>query len=106
MANPTILTWRHDGKNVDESAFTAEQYAGFELELNGQAAVSVPVAFSTEGRYSLPLADLAAVQTTGSYNLRMRTVAKSGAVSAWSEGVSFSMDFRVPAAPYGLSVSG
>lgn len=102
MANPTKLSWTGPTKNTDGSDFTADQYAGFELEINGEGAVTVPAAWSTDSRYEMPLSDLQAVQATGDYSLRMRTVAKNGNVSEWSAPAAFSMDFRVPAAPTGL----
>lgn len=107
MANPTKLSWRAPTENTDGSPFTVEQYHGFELQVNeGPDArlVSVPAVWETDGLYELPLADF--VTESGSYTLIMRTVAKNGNVSAWSGAVSFALDFRVPGAPTGVSVSG
>lgn len=104
MANPTRLTWRHDGRNDDNSAFTADQFGGWELEINGQPVVSVPLGLEQDGVYEMPLADLAAVQRTGSYNLRMRVRSANGNASDWSNTATFAMDFRQPTAPSGLSV--
>lgn len=104
MANPTRLRWAHDHRNTDGTPFTAEQFAGFELEINGAGAVSVPAGYDADGAYEMPLADLAAVQETGSYTLRMRVVNRAGSASAFSAPASFVMDFRVPTAPTGLSV--
>lgn len=103
MANPTKLTWRHDGKNTDGSIFDASQFGGWELEINGELAVSVPIGWSDAGVFELPLIDLEAIQVTGDYTLRMRLRHKNGNVSDWSEPASFSMDFRKPERPFGLS---
>lgn len=104
MANPTKLSWRAPTENTDGSPFTVEQYAGFELALNEASAVSVPADWETDGTYELPLADF--VTQSGTYSLRMRTVAKNGNLSEWSAAVNFELDFRVPGAPTGVSVSG
>lgn len=104
MANPTRLSWAHDQRNTDGTEFTFTQFAGFELEINGGSAVSIPAEWNTAGVYSLPLADLAAVQKSGGYTLRMRVVNRAGNASDFSAPVTFSMDFRVPTAPSGLSV--
>lgn len=104
MANPTRLRWNHDHLNTDGSAFTAAQFAGYEVEINGEGAVSVPAGYDADGQYELPLANLAAVQETGTYSMRLRVVNNAGNPSGWSNPVSFAMDFRVPTAPTGLSV--
>lgn len=104
MANPTKLSWTGPTKNTDGSDFTADQYAGFELQVNSENAVSIPKEWAPDGKYSLPLADFSAVQKQGAHTLRMRTIAKNGNTSDWSTPVTFLMDFRVPTAPIGLSV--
>lgn len=104
MANKTKLTWKHDGKNTDGSPFTEDQFAGFVLEINGAGAVGVPAGWEADGQYEMPLSDLAAVQETGDYTMRMAVVNSAGAQSAWSNAVSFSMDFRVPTAVTALAV--
>lgn len=102
--NPTRLSWTQRMTNTDGSPFDASQFAGFEASLNGQVAFAVPTDWDTDGQYEMPLADVAAVTTTGSYSLRLRTIAKSGVVSAWSDPVTFTMDFRTPAAPLNVTV--
>lgn len=104
MANPTRLSWRHDGRNTDGTPFTAEQFAGWEIEVNDIPAAGVPAGWETDGEYEVPLANFAMVQETGTYRVRMRVVNRAGQGSAWSEPVTFTMDFRVPTAPTGLSV--
>lgn len=104
MANRTTLSWSHDGRNTDESAFDAAQFAGWELEVNGAPNFSVPAGWETDGAYSVPLAEIDVFTKTGNYAVRMRVVNKEGRASAWSNAVSFSLDFRVPTAPSGLSV--
>lgn len=104
MANPRFLRWTHDHRNTDASLFGPDQFAGFELEINEAPAASVPVTYDLDGQYEMPLADLSAVQQTGQYTLRIRVVNRAGNASAFSQPVSFAMDFRVPTAPSGLSV--
>lgn len=104
MANPTRLLWTHDHRNDDDSLFGPEQFAGFELEINGAPAVSVPVPYDLDGQYEMLLDHLAAVHATGSYVVRMRVVNRNGVASDFSAPFTFTMDFRRPTAPFGLSV--
>lgn len=109
MANPTVLRWTHDHRNTDGTPFTAEQFAGFELGIAKDGSpvagvVSIPAGYDADGGYEMPLADLAAVQENGNYTLQMRVVNRAGNPSAFSAPASFTMDFRVPTAPTGLSV--
>ncbi len=105
MANPTRFRWRHDGRNTDGTPFTADQFAGFELEVNGQGAVSIPAGYDADGEYEVPFTDLPAISQTGNYTLRLRVVNRAGSASAFSAPVTFAMDFRVPTAPSALAVS-
>jgi hypothetical protein len=108
MANPRFLRWHHDGRNTDGSLFTPEQFAGFELSISRNevaGVVSVPTSFSLDGGYELPLADLVAVDgISGEFTVRIRVVNRAGNPSEWSAPLTFSQDFRVPTAPFGLSV--
>lgn len=105
MANPTRLRWRHDGLNTDGSAFNAAQFRGWELEINGEAAASVPAGWETDGEYEVPLANFAPVQVTGEYAVRMRLVNANEVASEWSTPFTFAMDFRTPSRPFGLTVA-
>lgn len=104
MSNPTKLSWLHDKRNVDGSAFDAAQFQGWELSINGSPVASVPAGWEADGMYEVPLADFAPVQSTGRYTLALRVVNKNGRASEWSAPVTFDMDFRVPTAPTGLLV--
>lgn len=88
MANPTKLAWSGPLLNVDDTTFTAAQYAGFELEIRrGPEAtqVAVPVAWRDDGQYEFPLTNLGIGY--GVANVRMRTVAVGGLVSEWTNEV-------------------
>lgn len=98
MALKTI-TWTHDGKYADGSDFTAADFAGFTLSMDGQPAVSVPAAWVAPGGvYSAPV-DIAA----GKHSMVMYTVAKNGETSDPS-GV-LTVDTRKPKSPFGLRVA-
>lgn len=100
-----VLSWSHDGKNTDGSPFTVDQFAGFQLSINDEPAVSIPAAWNDNGKYSMLIADVAALQSTGTKRVSMAVVNKIGAVSSPSNEVVFTMDFRTPSRPFGLSVS-
>lgn len=103
MLNPTSLNWQQSGKNTDGSDFTASQYAGTELQLDGAPVVSIPVAFATDGKYSLPVASL--TLANGTHAFAVDVVAANGNKSALSTSASFDIDTRVPEAPFALSAS-
>jgi hypothetical protein len=101
--NPVTLAWQHDGKFDNGQAFGAAEYAGTELALNGLPFVSIPVAFAPDGLYSLPIASLGLAD--GGYAAVVRVVAANGNKSAPSNVATFTMDTKVPTAPFGLAAS-
>jgi hypothetical protein len=105
VLNPITIGWQHSSKNTDTSAFTAAQYAGSELSFDGKPAVSIPVAFASNGQYQMPLAGLAGYDSlaTGTHTAQVRIVATSGTKSALSTAGSFDIDRRTPDAPFGVS---
>lgn len=105
MANKSQISWQHDGKNTDGSAFDATQFGGWDLEVNGAVALSVPIGYTAGSTYTFPFANAPAFSKTGHYKVRLRLVNKNGDASAWSNMVEFDLDFRVPTAPFGLTVS-
>lgn len=106
--NPTKLSWVPPSKYVDGSAFGATDFAGYELGYRPLAsttpftgAVAIPVAFNIT---SVDLATLTLPQNTD-LELAMRTLAKNGQASDWSNFVEVRFDTRRPLAPSGLAVA-
>lgn len=107
MSNPSILSWKGPTTYVDGTAYREADHGGFEIQVDkdgvpGIGAVAVPVGWSTSGDYSFPLATI--VDGSGSYVVRLRTVAKNGNVSNWSTPVTFEVNDRVPNPPTSLQV--
>ena len=105
IINPVTIGWQHAGKNTDGSTFDATQYAGSELSFDGKAAVSIPVAFATNGQYQIALAGVTGYDAlpNGTHTAQTRIVAKNGNKSGLSPAGSFDVDRRVPADPFGVS---
>jgi len=102
--NPGFLTWKHANKFVDGSAMSAAQYVGTELSLDGKAAVSIPVAWAADGNYNFPIASLGTL-TNATHTWGVRIAASNGLKSGLVAGPAFDIDTRVPADPFGLTVS-
>lgn len=97
------ITWTGTTQNTDGSVFDQSQWAGYELEIDGGAtAVSVPVQWHTDNQYSLDVALLQLAE--GQHSFRMRTVAKNGNTSAWSNSAS-GVYKKIPKEPTGLALS-
>ncbi|MFO7306762.1 MAG: hypothetical protein C0P74_014725 [Gammaproteobacteria bacterium] len=106
MANPSTLSWRQPLTNMDGSPFDAEQFAGFTIYIDDAPGLSVPVQWSDDGMYSIPLATFADLTTYGEHTVQLATVHRNGNESPKSEPISFVMlDERVPSRPFDLVVS-
>lgn len=102
MANPTRLTWSHDGRNEDGTPFTEEQFAGYQIAINNAPAISIPAVWDIDGSYEMPLSILGLPY--GTYAVAIQVVARNGNVSRPSNVATFELrDERVPTAPLGLS---
>jgi len=104
VMNPTTLSWQHANKFTDGSALGAAQYIGTELSLDGKAAVSIPVAWAQNGQYNFPVATLGTLSNT-THTWAVRVAASNGTKSGLVTGPAFDVDARVPADPFGLTVS-
>lgn len=104
VMNPLNLAWQHANKFTDGSALGAAQYVGTELSLDGKAAVSIPVAWATDGHYTFPVASVGAL-TNATHTWAIRVVASNGTKSGLVTGPAFDIDTRVPADPFGLTAS-
>lgn len=103
MINPKTISFTHTAAFTDGSAFTAADFAGYELSLNDQPAVSLPIAWASAGLATFDLKSLAL--PTGAYSARVRTVAKNGAMSDYSNAALFAVDVRVPKAVSDLAAA-
>src|SRR5688572_15667985 len=109
MANPTVLRWQGPTTWSNGNPFTQADYAGYEVQVNGQAAVALPVQWAPSNQYSLELASLAAIEAEEGeirvFSVALRTVASNGLTSDWSAPLSFSLDLRTPNPPTSLAVA-
>lgn len=102
MANP-ILQWTGATKYTDGSDFGPADFAGYELSVDGQPAVALPVAWQTNNEYSFDMSVLGL--SFGSHSATLRTVAVNGQRSDPAGPVTFLVvDDRKPAAPTNLRV--
>lgn len=101
------LRWTGPTAYVDGTPYRQADHGGFEIQVekNGTpqiSAIAVPVQWSTNNQYEFPIATI--VDGSGTYIVRMRTVAANGNVSNWSEPLSFVVDDRTPNPPTSLRV--
>lgn len=95
--------WVGPTENVDGTPFDQTQYAGYELELDGLPAISVPIAWDTDNNYEFDLRVLGL--TYGPHTLRLRVVNHLGNRSDYSDEADFVFpDERVPTPPKSLAV--
>jgi len=96
------LRWTGPTQNTDGSAFDQSQFAGYELDLDGQPAVAVPVGYDTDNQYEFDLRSLSGF-SFGTHTARVRVVNRLGNRSDFSNQVSFThADERVPNPPLSL----
>lgn len=98
----TVLEWTGPTTYEDGTPYGQADHGGYELELNGELAIAVPVAWNVDSKYSLDLAGVAGVRQ-GDNTARMRTVAANGQVSEWTGSVTFRY-LSTPLAPQNLRV--
>jgi hypothetical protein len=101
MANQNIQ-WTGPTTYTDGVPYTQADHGGYELEINGQTGVAVPVGWNTANQYTLPVLGLPHLKQ-GTNAIRMRTVAANGQVSDWTGVVTFPY-ISVPKAPTNLRV--
>jgi hypothetical protein len=102
MANPQTIDWIGPDTYEDGTPYGQADHGGYELELNGLAAIAVPVAWNVSNAYSLPIAGLPNLRQ-GNNAIRMRTVAANGQVSDYTGVVTFPY-LSIPKAPTALTV--
>lgn len=101
MANPVDLKWTGPTTYTDGRPYGQADHGGYELEINGLPAVAVPAAWNASNQYSLPIAGLPNIKQ-GANQVRMRTVAANGQVSAYTPVATFQY-LSIPAAPVNLA---
>jgi hypothetical protein len=106
--NPKTISWTPPTKYVDGSEFGAADFAGYEFGYRTAGSsepytltVAVPLPF---GITSLDLAPLSLPQLRD-LDFAMRTVAKNGMVSDWTNPLSIRFDARRPLEPSALRVA-
>lgn len=97
MAQKTKLTWYGPTEYVDGTPYGQTDHGGYELEINGQVGIAVPVAWNSASTYELPILGLPNIKQ-GDNVARIRTVAANGQVSEWTPAVTFQW-LSVPKAP-------
>lgn len=102
MTSPYMLTWVNPTTNTDGSALTQSDVAGYEIAIDGAAAVSVPLGYAT----SFDLTTLAgfSVLKSGSHTVTLAVTNKEGETGAASSAVTFPVLPKVPGVPTALAV--
>jgi len=101
MANPKNIEWTGPTTYTDGRPYGQADHGGYELEINGLAAIAVPTAWNSANTYQLPVAGLPNIKQ-GNNAVRMRTVAANGQVSDYTGVVTFQY-LSVPNAPVDLA---
>jgi len=104
VMNPAAFGWQFANKFADGTAFTAANYAGAEVQVDGKIVTVVTVPFATDGKYQIPASALGTL-ATGTHSWAVRLLAVNGTKSGLVSGPAFDVDVRVPADPFGLTVS-
>jgi hypothetical protein len=102
MANPTHFTWTQPLVDQGGVLFTQARYNGYEIEINGAPAVSIPVGWDSDGEYSFPIAD--AVPGYGLFSARIRVLSKDEGPSGFSNAATFVIA-APPVEPQNFSVA-
>lgn len=106
--NPKTATWVNPTQATDQSGATvawsaATDLAGIQLSFDGQPAVSFPVSLGATQADLTKIAPYTSLPA-GNHTLAIELVTKEGAVSPFSNTVSFSIAL-VPFAPTNLVVA-
>ncbi len=96
------FTWTQPLVNTDGSVFDETQFNGYEIEVDGAPAVSIPAAWAADGEYTFPVASV--VTSSGAHSARIRVGNTDGTFSDYSNSASFSIT-RTPEAPTNFSVA-
>jgi hypothetical protein len=99
--NPHTLSWSNPTTNTDGSALAQTDVAGYQLALDGAAAVSVPIGYAT----TFDMSTLAAYEAlkSGSHTATLALTNVEGNTGAASNAVTFSIA-AIPGAITDLAV--
>lgn len=103
------VSWHHDGKNKDGSAFDPNNFFGWDISVDGAQLASVPIGWETDGDY---LFEGETGVLPGPHKLKMRLLTKAAhdqnndaLNSDYSPEVAFVVpETRKPSAPFGVAV--
>jgi hypothetical protein len=98
------ITITHDMKNTDGSAWTAAQFAGFEISIDGKPAVALPAQFSAGGVFEFDAVALGITLPEGQHSATARAVDKDGDRSDPTPAVVW-VEKVIPTVPKTLAVS-
>ena len=104
VLNPQSFGWQFANKFSDGSTFAAANYASTEVQVDGQPVPNLTVPFAADGKYTLPRSALGTL-ANGTHSWAVRLLATNGTKSNLVSGPAFDIDARVPADPFGLSLS-
>lgn len=105
MANqdPRVMSWTHDGKDTNGKDLVTADVKGFQLDVDGQPFVDVPVPYEGAKSYSIPLKDLN-IDNAVHHLIDLRLVMKNGVTSVPSNVFDLA-GLVVPTAPLALGVA-
>lgn len=97
-----VMSWTNPTADTDGNAYGQADNAGYEVAIDGQPAVSVPLQFGT----SFDLGTLASVDVlkAGPHTAALALTSKSGVTGAFSAPVTFSHN-ATPQAPTNVTVA-
>lgn len=94
------LRWVNPTQREDGTAYAQAENAGYEIQVDGTGAVSIPVAWATE--FDLETLALWPTLKHGQHNAALAVVDKGGLKSAFSSAATFPVSVR-PLAPKSLA---
>lgn len=100
--NPTKLTWVNPTTREDGTPYAQGDNAGYEIQIDGQGAVGIPVAWGTS--FDLPTLQAYQALKSGTHTLALDAVSKEGLKSNFSAATSFLIAIR-PSPPTNLVLS-
>lgn len=100
---PVTLTWVNPTAREDGTTYDAKtENAGYTIQVDGTAAVSIPLAFGTS--FDLTTLGLFVDLKQGNHTAALAAVDKAGGQSAFSGAVTFPRNYS-PRAPTALVIS-
>ena len=101
MATPHTMTWTNPTTNTDGTPYLQADNAGYELAIDSQPAVSIPLAYGTS--FDLNALNAFADLKSGLHTIALRVVSKQGVASDFSAPLTFPV-VGTPMAPTNLAL--